>query len=470
MKRFLLLSVVVLCASLLWASQDRQEKSSGISIYVKADTAPVMYSWLQTSSGDWVYPLGDWPGSYITQKATINRISYYVYTFDPAYSSVNIILNTGSSGFGSQTGDFVNITQDAFFIYDGGGLAYGLIPPTVYGNPTGEYAFYVNTEDWEQVYAVVDGVSYPMTLLGRDGAGFEVYKWEQEITDIPYRITFNDGNGNEVVDAAGTIYEDDYVKGGYYLYTFFGAKMYAGLDRVATIIYEAEDQVPVLENCQIQLISDDSTWNSYADIEFKISGTYFNQSARKGSVFCKVDNGEYMEFTGMLNSEDTFEENVTLSFDPNADVHTITLTAKDESGVYSQVVTVLDAIDVRLLSCNNLQDYTFTGEAITFEPDIYYGNYLLEADVNYYATFLNNDEPGIATLHIEGKPLEFIGVTDFYFNINAGIDEFTEGVQITGTRYFDLTGRELSSAPATGFYLQQAAYSNGTTNVKKVIK
>ena len=82
---------------------------------------------------------------------------------------VNVIFN---DGIGNQTGDFTNITHDAYFIYDGQDLAYGLIPPQVYGNPSGEYAFYVNTDGWSQVYADVNGHTYPMTKIGVDGAGF----------------------------------------------------------------------------------------------------------------------------------------------------------------------------------------------------------------------------------------------------------------------------------------------------------
>jgi hypothetical protein len=44
------------------------------------------------------------------------------------------------------------------------------------------------------------------------------------------------------------------------------------------------------------------------------------------------------------------------------------------------------------------------------------------------------------------------------------------GAQVVDTRYYDLTGRELPAAPATGLYLQRATYSDGTTATIKVVK
>ena len=51
----------------------------------------------------------------------------------------------------------------------------------------------------------------------------------------------------------------------------------------------------------------------------------------------------------------------------------------------------------------------------------------------------------------------------------TGINELTQSAQVVGTRYFDLTGRELPTAPATGLYLQCTTYSDGTTATIKVV-
>ena len=56
---------------------------SGVTIYVKANRAPHLFSWVETIPGSWIYPLGDWPGSVISDVITVNRVQYYTYTFDP---------------------------------------------------------------------------------------------------------------------------------------------------------------------------------------------------------------------------------------------------------------------------------------------------------------------------------------------------------------------------------------------------
>ena len=43
-------------------------------------------------------------------------------------------------------------------------------------------------------------------------------------------------------------------------------------------------------------------------------------------------------------------------------------------------------------------------------------------------------------------------------------------MQVVNTRYYDLPGRELPSAPATGMYLQRTTYNDGTTATIKVVK
>lgn len=391
---------------------------SGITVYVKADRAPHLFSWVPDGNGSWINPLGDWPGSVMSNIMTVNRVQYYTYTFDP-FPSVNIILNNGSGGFGNQTGDFVNITEDAYFVYNGGGLAYGVIPPTVYGNPTGEYAFYVNTDHWSKVNAVLDGVSYPMTLVGTDGAGYEVYKWENNIITAPSTITFNDGAGHQVVDASGHVYSSDYVKGGYYIYTFFASKQYASLDMPTVITYEGEDQRPVLEDCAITLKSSNEVWNSYNDVSFDITGTYFNPAARQGRALYSVDGGEWVEFTSLLNSEQRFTQNVTLSFNPDVTRHTIRLAAQDLSGAYSAIVTVLEVTDAKALLCYDLPELEYTGEPLTFEPWIYdpYSYQQLTLGEDYTVSFSNNVNVGPASMNVQAIYPAYIGETTFTYAI-----------------------------------------------------
>lgn len=396
----------------------------GISIYVQAASAPYLYSWYNGVS-----QCGDWPGTRLSEKVTINRVEYYVYHFD--LDMINVIFNNGN---GSQTGDFTEITEDAFFIYNGNDLAYGLIPPEVYGNPTGEYAFYVNTDKWSQVNAVINGNTYPMTKVGVDGAGFEVYKWEvPSLSYTPTTITFNDGYGNAVQDAYGYTYSSQYVKGGYYVYSFFQNYAQVRLDRVTTIRYEDTAQRPVLENCSIALLSSNNVWNGYSNISFQISGTYFSQAARQGSVFCSIDDGDWILLVSQLSSEQSFDKTITLSFNPLKTQHNIKLVAQDLSGAYSEVVTVLEATDASTLECSNLPEVEYTGQAITFDPVILdaSGNELV-VDEDYTASFSNNVNVGDATLKIQAIYPQYIGSKSIYFTINPHIISgevfFTNGV------------------------------------------
>lgn len=406
----------------------------GISIYVKADQAPYLYSW--DSSGSLC---GEWPGTMLYDIETINRVDYYVYHFDE--DMVNVIFNNGG---GSQTGDFTHITHDAFFIYNGSDLAYGLIPPQVYGNPSGEYAFYVNTDGWDQVYAEVNGHSYPMTKVGVDGAGFEVYKWEASgLNYTPTTITFNDGAGRGVQDAYGNIYSREYVKGGYYIYSFYQTYYIVRLDMVTTIVYDDSSQRPALEDCSITLISSNDEWNGYEDIQFQISGTYFSQQARQGSVLYSIDGNEWVEFTSLLNSEQQFDETVSISFSRYNDYHSLRIIARDQSGAFSEPVYLLQAVvDASSLECENLPYVEYTGQPITFVPQVYDINHnpcYVDQDFTY--SFENNVDAGLASILFQGIYPNCIG----YYLITFPIHPHTISGEVhTVGEWFYYTGSAIT--------------------------
>ena len=416
-------------------AREEQPVGDGISIYVKADEAPYLYSW--NGNGD---QCGVWPGTLLSETVTINREEYYMYHFD--LNMVNVIFN---NGYGQQTGDFTNITQDAYFIYDGNDLAYGLIPPEVYGNLEGEYAFFVNTDGWSQVNAVVNGNSYPMTKVGVDGAGFEIYKWEvPSLSYTPTVITFDDGNGHGVVDAYGNIYTSNYVKGGYYVYSFFQSYYQVRLDMVTIILFDDASQRPVLEDCALTLLSSNQQWNSYQDVEFRIQGTYFSRQARQGLVCYSVDGGEWTAFTASLNSEQQFDQVVSLDFDRTVAVHSIRLAARDISGAYSSPITMLQAVDVSALTCTNIPEAEYTGQDITFDPVIVdmSGEVLSPGD-DYTFTFSNNVNVGTAYLAIEAVYPRCIGHTSIEFTILphliSGDVDFVDGI----TQYY-VTGSPIT--------------------------
>ena len=129
-------------------------------------------------------------------------------------------------------------------------------------------------------------------------------------------------------------------------------------------------------------------------------------------------------------------------------------------------------------------------QVFTFDPETYIGfssamtdiPYKFEDNVNF-DIYINN---GRHTVYLYTTDFANVGVQSIYTaggEVNrseiayvtmpitpSGINELATGTQVIETRYFDLTGRELPTAPATGLYLQLATYSDGTTTATKVVK
>ena len=130
------------------------------------------------------------------------------------------------------------------------------------------------------------------------------------------------------------------------------------------------------------------------------------------------------------------------------------------------------------------------GEVYTFDPETYIGfsdamtdiPYNFEDNINF-DIYINGN--GRHTVYIYTTDFSTVGVQSFYTagdEVNyseivtvenpthTGINEITGDAKVISTRYYDLTGRELPAAPATGFYLQSTTYSNGATATIKVVK
>ena len=129
-------------------------------------------------------------------------------------------------------------------------------------------------------------------------------------------------------------------------------------------------------------------------------------------------------------------------------------------------------------------------EVFTFDPEDYIGlsnamtdiPYKFEDNINF-DIYMGND--GRHTVYIYNTDFGMVGVQSIYTagdEVNrsevvcvenptySGINEVATGAKVVNTRYYDLTGRELPKAPATGIYLQCATYSDGTTATIKVVK
>ena len=63
----------------------------GITIYVKADEAPYLYSWYEDGNTT-LQPNGNWPGMRYTEKQTVNGVEFWYHTFSPDIEMINIIF------------------------------------------------------------------------------------------------------------------------------------------------------------------------------------------------------------------------------------------------------------------------------------------------------------------------------------------------------------------------------------------
>ena len=129
------------------------------------------------------------------------------------------------------------------------------------------------------------------------------------------------------------------------------------------------------------------------------------------------------------------------------------------------------------------------GEVFTFDPEDYIGlssamtniPYKFEDNINF-DIYISN---GRHTVYLYTTDFEQVGVQSIYtagdeenrsdivYNLNpnvTGINEMASGARVVDTRYYDLTGRQLPTAPATGIYLKHVTYSDSTSTAVKVVK
>jgi hypothetical protein len=128
-------------------------------------------------------------------------------------------------------------------------------------------------------------------------------------------------------------------------------------------------------------------------------------------------------------------------------------------------------------------------QVYTFEPETYIGFASAMTDIPYnfednvnFDIYINNgrhtvylyttdfDMVGVQSIYTAGDEVNRSGIAYVMNPTPSGINELAGDAQVVGSRYYDLTGRELKVAPATGLYLQQNIYSNGTTSTIKVVK
>ena len=153
-------------------------------------------------------------------------------------------------------------------------------------------------------------------------------------------------------------------------------------------------------------------------------------------------------------------------------------------------IPIVDVDGYRLNENKLYYNIILDGEVYTFDPETYIGFSTAMTDIPYkfedninFDIYINGD--GRHTVYIYTTDFSTVGVQSFYTaggEVNyseiatvenpthTGINEVNGDAQIIGTRYYDLAGRELPAAPATGIFLQSNTYSNGAISTIKVVK
>ena len=147
-------------------------------------------------------------------------------------------------------------------------------------------------------------------------------------------------------------------------------------------------------------------------------------------------------------------------------------------------------VDGNKLNVNKLYyNILLDDNVYTFDPETYIGFATAMTDIPYnfedninFDIYMTGDRHtvylyttdfatvGVQSIYTAGDEVNRSEIA-FVSNPNAtGINELNGGAQVISTRYYDLTGRELTTAPANGIYLQRATYSDGTTSTVKVMR
>lgn len=267
MKNQLLTKHCVLLLLALLAAWSTQAWAD-VTINVKAPSAPHMYVWNSSQT-----PLnGQWPGDVVTDTKVVNGETYYTKTISNE-NTVSVIFAKDND---TQTGDFSGLTGEVFFHYDGETLAYGNLPDGVAYESSGYFAYFVNTKNWNNVYAYIfdnNDNSYrawpgtPMTSVHVDGGNQSVYKFGP-ITDCnitPTKIIFTNGSGVQTQNL-------EFANGGYYVYGEYNN----GANNRA-------DLVAVIDNSRIK-----NTATYFADTHFREAITK-SLGVAEGAAFTPAD-------------------------------------------------------------------------------------------------------------------------------------------------------------------------------------
>lgn len=241
---------------------DTEERN--VTVYVESEEAPNLYAW--TNGG--VQPLGDWPGTQLTETATVTSIdgettkTFWKHTFSVA--PINIVINNGA---GTQTSDIKGIGHDSYFTFDDNNSD----PESNWTNITSQfyvpepielpacvkpieghiYCYFKGNKDYDTPYVwawnadrnfcVNDWPGDAMKYVGYDG-DHAVWRWDLGPIGsdgaLPTGVLFSN-NGSDTLKTS----DFEFVNGGYYdVFGLLGRATDAtGINGVTPTPYQGEE-------------------------------------------------------------------------------------------------------------------------------------------------------------------------------------------------------------------------------------
>ena len=251
---------------------DTEQKN--VTVYIDSEVTPTLYAW--TNGG--AQPLGEWPGSTLTEQesktskdGSVTK-NFWKYTFSVA--PVNIVIHNGA---GTQTSDIKGIGHDSYFTFDDTNSD----KETNWTNITAQYytpepvalpacvkpieghlyAYFRGNKDYDTPYAWVWNdtknfckADYPgdkLTIAGYDGDK-AVWRWDfgaiSEGDALPTGILFSN-NGSETLKTS----DFDFENGGYYdVYGLLGnANTTTGIQSLTPTLFQGEGACYTLDGRRV---------------------------------------------------------------------------------------------------------------------------------------------------------------------------------------------------------------------------
>lgn len=146
----------------------------------------------------------------------------------------------------------------------------------------------------------------------------------------------------------------------------------------------------------------------------------------------------------------TLGTDYTVSYANNVNAGTATITVTG-TGKYSGTQTanfIIEAKDIQSCDTTEVTDRTYTGDAYTPDITVSDGSKVLTKGVDYTVTYMNNTNPGTATIMIQGTSNNYTGTKVISFKIAAVA---VKGLKASSVKYNSLKLKWTKQAYADGY-------------------